>query len=125
MSATPSSTFASRIAALLNAREEDLRRILGADGAQLHADTASADVIDFKDLAAGDAMAAIQDVTAAHAAVELKAVIAAKRRLAEGTYGDCLDCGDRIDERRLEALPWTSLCTSCQSAHERQPARGQ
>src|SRR5437899_10592343 len=34
-------------------------------------------------------------------------------KLAEGTYGVCDGCGERISAERLEAIPWTALCVSC------------
>jgi DnaK suppressor protein len=30
-------------------------------------------------------------------------------------FGNCLDCGDEILEKRLEAMPWVELCVDCQS----------
>ena len=43
---------------------------------------------------------------------------AALRRLEEGSYGDCLECGEPIAEARLQAQPWASLCIDCQSERE-------
>lgn len=37
----------------------------------------------------------------------------ALRRLEKGTYGNCEDCGARIADNRLDALPHTNLCISC------------
>jgi DnaK suppressor protein len=37
-------------------------------------------------------------------------------RLADGTYGVCLECGRPIEAKRLRALPWAELCHSCQTA---------
>ena len=31
-------------------------------------------------------------------------------RLESGTYGECGVCGKQIDEQRLEALPYATLC---------------
>ena len=36
----------------------------------------------------------------------LTKVDAALRRLEEGTYGDCFECGEEIAEARLRALPF-------------------
>jgi RNA polymerase-binding protein DksA len=38
---------------------------------------------------------------------------ASLRRIDEGTYGICTNCGRQISEERLEALPWASLCIDC------------
>ncbi len=34
-------------------------------------------------------------------------------KLAEGTYGQCDECGGTISEERLDALPWAALCMAC------------
>lgn len=39
-------------------------------------------------------------------------------RLDEGTYGECLMCGEEISPKRLEAVPWTPYCISCQEKVE-------
>jgi RNA polymerase-binding transcription factor DksA len=36
-------------------------------------------------------------------------------RLADGTYGQCESCSQPIPPRRLEALPFATLCVACQS----------
>ena len=44
---------------------------------------------------------------------ELRRVEAALQRIDEGTYGECVRCGDLIDPRRLEADPATPICHAC------------
>jgi len=39
-------------------------------------------------------------------------------RLHEGTYGRCADCGVEISEKRLQAVPFATLCVECQSREE-------
>jgi DnaK suppressor protein len=39
-------------------------------------------------------------------------------RHAEGTYGNCFECGDEIAERRLRALPFAVRCKDCEEARE-------
>jgi DnaK suppressor protein len=43
----------------------------------------------------------------------LTATDAALRRIEDGTYGICTNCGKPIGEERLQALPWTNLCIDC------------
>jgi RNA polymerase-binding transcription factor DksA len=45
--------------------------------------------------------------------VEINQIRAALDRIAQGTYGDCVRCGDTITEARLDLLPWTPLCRKC------------
>ena len=39
-------------------------------------------------------------------------------RLNEGTYGICSECGEDIEEKRLQAVPETSLCLDCARHYE-------
>ena len=48
----------------------------------------------------------------------LNKIEAARRRLDEGTYGDCFECGDEISEARLRALPFAVRCKDCEEARE-------
>ncbi len=50
-----------------------------------------------------------------NAADLLAQVEAALRRLDEGTYGICQNCGREINPERLEALPYTAYCIECAS----------
>jgi RNA polymerase-binding protein DksA len=49
----------------------------------------------------------------------LSAIVAAERRLAEGDYGLCEDCGNAIGYARLEAQPTASRCVKCQELAEK------
>lgn len=42
----------------------------------------------------------------------------ALRKLSEGTYGTCEDCGDEISAERLRVLPFAIYCRDCQEARE-------
>lgn len=48
----------------------------------------------------------------------LNKIDAALRRLEEGTYGDCFECGDEIAGARLRALPFAVRCKDCEEARE-------
>jgi DnaK suppressor protein len=48
----------------------------------------------------------------------LNKIEAALRRLEEGTYGGCSECGDEIAEARLMALPFALRCKDCEEARE-------
>jgi DnaK suppressor protein len=48
----------------------------------------------------------------------LNKIDAALRRLDEGTYGGCFECGDEISEARLRALPFAVRCKDCEEARE-------
>jgi DnaK suppressor protein len=42
----------------------------------------------------------------------------ALRRLEDGSYGVCEECGEMIGAARLKARPVTTLCIDCKSAQE-------
>lgn len=42
----------------------------------------------------------------------------ALRRIGEGTYGICFECGDEIAEPRLRALPFAVRCKDCEESRE-------
>jgi DnaK suppressor protein len=42
----------------------------------------------------------------------------ALRRLEEGSFGYCYECGEEISERRLRALPFAVRCKDCEEARE-------
>jgi DnaK suppressor protein len=48
--------------------------------------------------------------------LQLKRIGSALRRIEAGTFGECAQCGDLIDPRRLSADPATPLCIGCASA---------
>lgn len=49
----------------------------------------------------------------------MKKVDEALNRIANGTFGDCAECGCEIDETRLEARPTATHCIDCKEAQER------
>jgi DnaK suppressor protein len=49
---------------------------------------------------------------------QLSLVRLALERIDEGSYGECLQCGSTIGEKRLDALPWTPYCINCQEKIE-------
>lgn len=46
-------------------------------------------------------------------AAALARIVAALRRLDDGTYGQCAECGIAIDAARLAALPEATRCLEC------------
>lgn len=49
-----------------------------------------------------------------HAGVqEIRMINAALARIADGTYGTCVACGEPISEERLKAVPHAPRCRNC------------
>jgi len=44
----------------------------------------------------------------------LMLVEAALGRINQGTFGECLNCGQEIGTNRLNAVPWSRYCITCQ-----------
>jgi RNA polymerase-binding protein DksA len=49
----------------------------------------------------------------------MKEIEEALRRIEDGTYGNCIRCGEEIARKRLEAVPYARLCIRCKSEEER------
>ena len=50
----------------------------------------------------------------------LEMIDEALQRLEDSEYGICLDCGEAIPRKRLEAKPYAKYCTKCKSKREEQ-----
>ena len=40
-------------------------------------------------------------------------------RIDEGAYGLCVNCGQQMTEKRLNAVPWAPYCLDCQELSEK------
>lgn len=70
------------------------------------------------DAAVADLLLATEIAEIQRDAAELKQLQTARKRLQDGTYGDCIDCGTPIPLARLQAQPAAPRCVSCQEAVE-------
>src|SRR5882672_6076826 len=48
----------------------------------------------------------------------LQLVNEALNRVDDGSFGVCVACENEINQKRLEAVPWTRHCISCQEMQE-------
>ena len=48
----------------------------------------------------------------------LRLVQEAINAIERGQYGECQRCGNDIDEKRLNAVPWVTMCIRCQEETE-------
>ena len=51
------------------------------------------------------------------AVAEISQINAALARIEDGSYGECVTCGEEVGEKRLEAVPHTPQCITCASKH--------
>lgn len=115
-------------------RIDEARRRLGERGAALRADvqrklrkynedryTVIADRVgDAGDGSVADVLVHLDLAEVQRDTAELRDIDAAFRRIAAGTYGICVDCGEPIDPARLERLPQAARDIECQRRHEEQ-----
>lgn len=50
----------------------------------------------------------------------LRMVESALRRIDDGDFGQCASCGNVIESKRLQAVPWAAYCLRCQQRLEQQ-----
>jgi DnaK suppressor protein len=48
----------------------------------------------------------------------LKLIEESLERINEASYGECINCGEEISQKRLDAIPWTPHCIRCQELLE-------
>jgi len=48
----------------------------------------------------------------------LRSIEEAMEALDRGQYGECIRCDDDINEKRLEVVPWATMCVRCQGEAE-------
>ena len=106
---------------LLGERQQLLQRIAAQRGGLV----SRADMAAEHDVRASDARAqATTEINEEfamneHETAELAAIDTALERIAQGQYGECLDCGVTIPQARLDAYPMALRCVSCQDAAEK------
>jgi DnaK suppressor protein len=52
----------------------------------------------------------------------LRSIEEALKAIDSGQYGECIRCGKDIKEKRLMAVPWTTVCIRCQEETETEHA---
>ena len=70
---------------------------------------------DWEDLATEREGDEVLEATGNAGKAEITQIRAALKRIEDGSYGDCVRCGEPIAEARLDALPWTPRCRRCAS----------
>lgn len=48
----------------------------------------------------------------------LRLIQQALKAIGRGNYGECVGCGEDINDKRLEAVPWATMCIHCQEHTE-------
>ena len=61
----------------------------------------------------GQSLVNIQNRLSRNNLMKLRAIDEAIVLITKGEYGDCSECGEPIEMKRLEALPGITICVSC------------
>ena len=74
---------------------------------------------DSGDQATGDALADLNLAIIDRHVREIRDIDATRARIADGSFGTCIDCGGDIGFERLLAYPTAKRCYVCQRQHEK------
>src|SRR3982750_2464170 len=55
----------------------------------------------------------------------MQAILEALKALDNGRYGECAACGQDINQKRLDAVPWATMCIHCQELAEMESTSSQ
>jgi DnaK suppressor protein len=77
------------------------------------------DLPDEMDLAASEGMQSFEFRLRGREKTFLQKIDRALRKIEEGDFGVCEECGEEISSKRLEARPETTLCIRCKEDQER------
>ncbi|MBM3778268.1 MAG: TraR/DksA family transcriptional regulator [Acidimicrobiia bacterium] len=104
---------------MLEGRRRDLLREVQGKMRSVRTDTGrERDILDQGESSEADIQEDIELALIQMKAETLGRVNEALRRLDEGHYGNCFECGDEISEARLRALPFAVRCKDCEEARE-------
>src|SRR5262249_2727250 len=94
------------IAKALEARLSELRAHLAKVDRELHKPLSADSEDQAVELENQEALEVIEKTET----TEIHQIEATLKRISEGTYGTCANCGEHIDPRRLKALPTAATC---------------
>lgn len=103
---------------LLEKRESVVQRARATMEKEMTVD--SSDLPDEMDLAASEYMQSFTFRLRGRDRFFLQKIDKALQKIDEGEFGLCEDCGEPINQKRLEARPETELCIRCKEDQERQ-----
>lgn len=86
--------------------------------------TIAGQVHETQDLALAELLSEVNHADIVRDLEEIRDIEGALRRLAAGTWGKCIVCGQAIPGERLAAYPTAKRCRPCQQQHELTRTRG-
>jgi len=104
---------------VLEGMRSELRDKLGIEPRSQHETCA-----DFVDASSRAVLSQLEGLSNQRASHMLRRVNCALQRIKSGDYGICIDCGDPIPLKRLEARPTTKRCRECQQEADKTAPNG-
>lgn len=102
---------------LLQMREELLSEI--SSSVKSESNLLKSEIGDVYDLASSERERELNLLLCEKDRQKLAQIDEALRRIQQGTYGVCDNCGEKIAKARLLAMPFTHLCISCKTEEEK------
>ena len=93
-------------------------RVLARTGKEPYADILAGGS-DAGDSSVADLLSDVAFAEVARDVAEVRDINAAQARIAAGTFGTCIDCGQPIGRKRLEAYPTAKRCIEDQQRREK------
>lgn len=112
-------TFKDRMRSKLLELKSEVLESLIAENNDFRAAVEDIGVKDLADIASNDIDARTLEAVGTKDKIRLQQIEAALVRLENGKFGFCVSCGKKIDEARLEAIPYAVMCIDCKSSSER------
>ena len=81
-------------------------------------DSATLDISKFADLGSDNFEIELDMEMLESQGDEVREVVAALKRMEDGTFGLCSACGKKITPRRLKAIPYAKMCVDCKREEE-------
>lgn len=111
--------FPTRMKDTLLLLKDEILRSLTAESEDFENIFHDMDPKDLVDIAADDIDKKTLEALGAQEIRRLNLIDSAISRLETGHYGICVQCGKKIPEKRLEAIPYALMCIGCKSSEER------
>jgi phage/conjugal plasmid C-4 type zinc finger TraR family protein len=115
-------TERNELEGMIDRRRSELAREITSGIARARSETFSAvagESPDAGDEALASLVVDIENAETRRDALELQELDAALKRMADGHYAVCEDCGDEIPVERLRANPGAMRCVRCQGVFEK------
>lgn len=104
---------------LENSSARDLRQDMAQSGGAESFNQVAGEAPDTGDRSVADLTADLEAADIERHGGAIQDVAAARVRIADGSYGECINCGGEINFERLKVNPTALRCIRCQEVYEK------